>query len=319
MNFDLADLRAFIAVADLGSFIAAAQALHLSQPALSRRVDKLEQALGFKLFDRTTRKVELNAMGRSFMPRARHVLNELENALLGMTELSDRLRGHVTVACVPSAVGAFVAQGLSDFHRQFPRIRVKLIDDTATNVLLSVARAEADFAISYLGTQEPDLEFEPLIEEDFVLACPSDHPLADRVAVSWTEMLKHECVMLAPGTGNRMLIDQALAGLTRQTSSKVWSCEVRHVPALTTLIESGIGIGAVPRFSVPPTSLGRLVTVPLVEPRVKRMIGIIKPRGRPLSPAAQTFRDLLAPPQTSVASLKFTKRKSANAQRRTSP
>ena len=294
MNFDLADLRAFIAVADLGSFVAASQALHLSQPALSRRVDKLEQALGFKLFERTTRKVELNAMGRSFMPRARHVLNELENALLGMTELSDRLRGQVTVACVPSAVGAFVARGLSEFHRQFPRIRVNLMDDTATNVLLAVARAEADFGISYLGTQEPDLEFDPLIEEDFVLACPPEHALARRSTVTWAEMAKHECVMLAPGTGNRMLIDQALAGATRSKPAQAWSCEVRHVPALITLIESGVGIGPVPRFSIPEPSHSRLVTVPLVEPKVVRMIGVIKPRGRPLSPAAQAFRDLLA-------------------------
>ncbi len=296
MNFDLADLRAFIAVADLGSFVAAAQALHLSQPALSRRVDKLEQALGFKLFARTTRKVELNAMGRNFIPRARHVLNELENALLGMTELSDRLSGQVTVACVPSAVGAFVARGLGEFHRQFPRIRVNVMDETATNVLLAVARAEADFGISYLGTQEPDLEFDPLIEEDFVLACPPEHALASQRTVTWAEMATHEFVMLAPGTGNRMLIDQALAGATPSRRPQVWSCEVRHVPAQITLIESGIGIGAVPRFSIPEPSRSRLVTVPLVEPKVARMIGVIKPRGRPLSPAAQAFRDLLTPP-----------------------
>lgn len=300
MNFDLADLRAFIAVADQGSFVAAAQVLHLSQPALSRRVDKLEQALGFKLFERTTRKVELNAMGRNFMPRARHVLNELENALLGMTELSDRLRGQVTVACVPSAVGAFIARGLSEFHRQFPRIRVNLMDDTATNVLLAVARAEADFGISYLGTQEPDLEFDPLIEEDFVLACPPEHPLAHRKEVTWSEMAKHENVMLSLGTGNRLLIDQALSGTTGKTSSQVWSCEVRHVPALITLIESGIGIGAVPRFSIPQSTPGRLVAVNLTEPRVVRMIGVIKPRGRPLSAAAQALRDLLASPQALV-------------------
>lgn len=296
MNLDLADLRAFIAVADLGSFVAAARAHHLSQPALSRRVDKLEQALGFKLFERTTRRVELNAMGRSFMPRARHVLNELENALLGMTELSDRLRGQVTVACIPSAVDAFVASGLRDFHHQYPRIRINLIDDTATNVLQRVARSEADFGISYLGTQEPDLEFDPLIEEDFVLACPPEHPLASHSAVTWAGMSAHGCVMPAPGTGNRMLIDQALAGAKRSNPPINWSCEVHHVPALITLIESGIGIGPVPRFSITDRSRSRLVTVPLIEPRIVRIIGVIRLRGRPLSPAARAFRELLASP-----------------------
>lgn len=295
MNFDLADLRAFIAVADLGSFSAASNALHLSQPALSRRVEKLEQALGFRLFERTTRKVELNAMGRNFLPRARHVLNELESALLGMTDLADRLRGQVTVACVPSAVSAFVADALIEFHRQYPRIRVSLMDESATDVLLAVARSEADFGVSYLGTQEPDLEFEPLIEEDFVLACPTGHPLARRRRVTWTDLAQHECVMLAPGSGNRMLIDQALAGTAMRP---VWSCEVRHVPALISLIEAGIGVGAVPRFAVSGRAQSGLAIVQLMEPQVVRTIGMIRRRGRPLPPAAQAFHDLLVRPHS---------------------
>lgn len=290
MNFDLADLRAFIAVADLGSFIAASQALHLSQPALSRRVEKLEQALGFRLFERTTRKVELNAMGRSFIPRARHVLNELESALLGMTDLADKLRGIVTVACVPSAVNTFVADALIEFHRLYPRIRVRLMDDSATEVLMAVARSEADFGISYLGTQEPDLEFEPLLEEDFVLACLPSHSLARRKKVTWSELAQHECVMLAPGSGNRMLIDQALAALPMRPG---WSCDVNHVPALISLIESGIGVGAVPRFALSSRVPAALATVSLVEPKVARTIGMIRRRGRPLGATAQAFHDLM--------------------------
>ena len=293
MNFDLTDLRAFVAVADLGSFRAASQALHLTQPALSRRVDKLEQALGFRLFDRTTRKVELNAMGRNFLPRARHVLNELDSALLGMTDLSDRLRGQVTIACVPSAVVTFVADALREFHRQLPRIHVRVIDESATDIVLAVAHGEADFGISYLGTQEPDLEFEPLFDEDFVLACPVHHPLARRRSVTWSEMAQHDCVMLAPGSGNRLLIDQALGVVPLRPA---WSCEVRHVPALLSLIEAGIGVGAVPRFAVAEGTPAGLAIIALVEPRVARTIGTIRRRGRPLSPVAQTFHDLLARP-----------------------
>lgn len=294
MNFDLTDLRAFVAVADLGSFRAGSEALHLTQPALSRRVDKLEQALGFRLFDRTTRKVALNAMGRSFLPRARHVLNELERALLGMTELSDRLRGQVTVACVPSAVATLVADALREFHSQFPRIGVRIVDETATNILQEVARGDADFGISYLGGQEPDLDFEPMFEEDFIVACPVAHPLARRRRLSWPELAAHDVVMLAPGSGNRMLIDQALAGATARPR---WSVEVRHVPALVSLVEAGMGVGVVPRLAVPTSAQGRIVGIPLTEPRIARTIGTIRRRGRPLSPAAQAFHDLLAKPK----------------------
>ena len=84
LNFDLADLRAFLAVADLGSFRAASETLHLSQSALSRRVDKLEDALGVALFTRTTRKVELTTVGRTFVHRARNILNEVDSSLLGI-------------------------------------------------------------------------------------------------------------------------------------------------------------------------------------------------------------------------------------------
>lgn len=290
MNFDLSDLRAFVAVADTTSFSAASEALHLSQPALSRRVHKLEDALGFRLFERTTRKVELNAMGRSFLPKARHVLSELEGALMGMADLSERIHGLVSIACVPSTVGSLLARSVKLFHQRYPRIRVRLLDQPAPDILLSVARCEADFGISYLGTQEPDLEFETLLTEPFVLACRPDHPLARRRRVSWSDLADQECVALAPGSGNRMLIDQAIAAMS---VTPRWICEASHVPALLSLVEAGVGIGVVPRFGLQGARDAALVGVPLGNPEVTRSIGVIRRRGQALSPAAQAFRDLL--------------------------
>jgi len=290
MNFDLSDLRAFVAVADATSFRVAAEALNLSQPALSRRVHKLEEALGFRLFERTTRKVALNAMGRSFLPKARHVLGELEGALLGMADLSERIHGMVSIACVPSTVGSLLAGAVKVFHQRFPRIRVRLLDQPAPEILLAVARSEADFGISYLGTQEPDLEFEPLLTEPFVLACRRDHPLATRRRVAWSDLAGHECVALAPGSGNRMLIDQAVASLAQTPR---WTCEARHVPALLSLVEAGVGVGVVPRFGLPDAKDAALVGIPLVAPGITRSIGIVRRRGQVLSPAAQSFRELL--------------------------
>lgn len=290
MNFDLSDLHAFVAVADLGSFRAAAEALHLSQPALSRRVDKLEQALGFRLFERTTRKVELNAMGRAFLPRARHVLGELEAALLGMVDLSERIHGLVTVACIPSVVDNFVAGVVRDFHRRFPSIRVRLLDQSAPDILLSVARSEADFGITYLGAQEPDLEFEQLVEEPFVLACRADHPLAREPRVRWAALAEHDCVVLAPGSGNRLLMDQGLAHVTAKPR---WTCEVQHVPAQLSLIEAGVGVGAVPALALAGGAGSSLVGVPLVEPELMRRVGIVRRRGRPSGAAVQAFHDAL--------------------------
>ncbi|MEF7617303.1 LysR family transcriptional regulator [Aquincola sp. MAHUQ-54] len=288
MKFDLADLRAFLAVADLGSFRAASQALHLSQSAASRRIDKLEEALGVELFLRTTRRVELTTIGRTFIHRARAVINDLESALVGIADFADRISGEVSVACVPSAVGYFLPGVIERFHRLHPRIRVRLIDESSSELLLAVANGEADLGLTYIGTQEPDIEFEPLLEDLFVVACPKEHPLARRQRVSWAELAPYDQVSLAHGSGNRFLIDQALAQVEHKPE---WFCEVRHVPALVSLVEAGLGIGVVPQLALPPR--GRLVSVELEAPTVSRTIGIIRRRGRALRPPAELFQRLL--------------------------
>lgn len=288
MNFDLADLRGFLAVADLGSFRAAAESLHLSQSAVSRRVDKLEEALGVDLFVRTTRRVELTTIGRTFVHKARAVMNELESALLGIADFAERISGEVTVACVPSAVGYFLPAVIGDFHRLHPRIRVRLIDESSADILLAVANGEADLGLTYIGTQEPDIEFEPLLDDPFVVACPREHALAGRKRLTWAELAQHDYVSLAQGSGNRFLLDQALAHVEHKPE---WFCEVRHVPALVSLVEAGLGLGVVPRLAMPPRS--RLVSIALEEPTLSRTIGIIRRRGRPLRAGPELFRQLL--------------------------
>jgi len=291
MNFDLADLRAFLSVADFGSFRVASENMHLSQSALSRRIDKLEAALGVRLFNRTTRKVELTTVGRAFVHRAQNVMRELEEALVGIKDTTERISGLVTIACVPSAVGYFVPGAIKRFRASYPNVRIRLIDEYSSEVLVAVARGDADFGLTYVGTQEADLDFEPLLEERFVVACPADHPLAKRKRLTWADLTEHEYLTLAQGSGNRFLIDQALAQIERKPK---WACEVRHVPALISLVEAGLGLGVVPRLAMPPKGhASGLISIPLECPGITRVIGLIRRRGRDLMPAARLFRDML--------------------------
>lgn len=290
MKFDLADLRAFLAVADLGSFRAASEALHLSQSALSRRADKLEQALGVQLFTRTTRKVELTTIGRGFVPRARNVLNELESALVGIQDVAERMSGQVTVACVPSAVAYFLPAVIREYHRQYPRIRIRLIDESSSVALTAVAGGDADFGLTYIGTQDADIEFQPLLEEPFVVALRTDHPLAGRRRLAWRDLAGCEYISLAQGSGNRFLIDQALA---HSPDRPRWFCEVQHVPALVSMVEAGLGVGVVPQLAMPPVGHTALASVPLADPVVSRTIGLIHRRGRELSPVARLLYDMV--------------------------
>ncbi|WP_339941546.1 LysR family transcriptional regulator, partial [Undibacterium luofuense] len=155
INFDLQELQAFVAVADRSSFSQAAEDLFLSQPALSRRIDKLEETLGVKLFERTTRKVQLTNVGRIFLANVRTALDELEGAILGVSDLAAHRTGIVTLACVPTAVRYFLTEVLLQFSERFPKIRVRIHDESAQDVLNLVLGGEADFGINFAGSEDP--------------------------------------------------------------------------------------------------------------------------------------------------------------------
>jgi DNA-binding transcriptional LysR family regulator len=289
MNIELGDLRAFVAVAARGSFHAAAADLHLSQPALSRRVSKLEEALGVILVARTTRSVALTPVGRDFLHRAVDLLHGLDQSLLGIAELAQKVGGEVTIACVPSAVRYFLPQVLSAFHASYPGILLRVVDDGAEDGLSAVGKGEADFGINYVGAQEPNIEFEPILKEPFVVACRVDHALAARKRVTWAELERYDYLTVAKASGNRFLLDLALADAPRRPRA---FCEVRHVMSVIGLVEAGLGIAAVPQLAMPPGDHPVLASVKLVSPVVTRTLGLVRRRDQPLSPAAQQLYDM---------------------------
>ena len=298
INFDLNDLQAFRAVAELGSFRKAAEAVSISQPALSRRIDKLEEALGVRLFERTTRSVTLTTIGRAFAPSAEQLLDDLDAALLGLRDVSSSRLGHVTIACVPSVAYYFLPNIISDYRRRFPRIRIKLLDSSANEVLAAVIAGEADFGVSFMGSQDAEVEFKVLMQERFVAACRRDHPLAAKKRVTWDEFYEHQYVSVDKTSGNRLLLDQALLAVAPRAPSV---CETRHVTTMLGLVEAGIGIAAVPSMAMPGRDHPVLTSVPLVEPVVKRRVGIVRRRGRPLTPAAQAFHTAIVEKKRSGA------------------
>jgi DNA-binding transcriptional LysR family regulator len=291
IRFDLGDVQAFVAVADTTNFRKAAEQVHISQPAFSRRIDKLERALGVKLLDRNTRKVELTAVGREFARKMRLMLDELDGTLLGIQEVAATRMGEVTIACVPSAAFYFLPQVIHRYHAAYPNIRVRIFDAGANEVLSAVARGEADFGLNFIGGAEADLTFEAILEESFVLACRRDHPLARRRSVAWRELRDHPFMTVARSSGNRLLLDLALAGVPDRP---VCIYEAQHVTTLLGLVEAGLGVAAVPRLAMPVGDHPTLVSVPLKEPEVKRRMGLIRRTGRTLSPAAQPLYAMFA-------------------------
>ena len=172
----LADLRAFVTVGELQSFAAAAKALHLSQPALSRRISHLEDLLGVRLFDRTTRNVALTALGERFLGEVRGLVEDMDRSVLSLRDAAELEAGDVTIGCVFSAVHHFLPPVIRAFRERHPRVLVRIIEEGADEVLASVKHGEADLAVNYIGMQDPEVEFTPLLKEPYVLACPAGSP-----------------------------------------------------------------------------------------------------------------------------------------------
>jgi DNA-binding transcriptional LysR family regulator len=290
INFEALDLRAFVAVVDLEGFHRAAEALNLSQPALSRRIQKLEAAVGAALLERTTRRVALTTVGREFLPLVRRMLDEFDSSLFAMRDIGRQRRGQISLACVPTAAFYFLPSVIARFNEQYPNIRFRILDLSANEGLESVARGEVEFGINLLGASDPELSFEPLIEDPFVLACRRDHPLAQRDAVAWSDLEGQPLVAVSRTSGNRIMLD---AALVRAGVSLSWSYEVTHLSTSLGLVEAGLGISVLPKLATPQGDHPIIVTRPIGNPKVSRTIGVVRRRGGRLAPAAERFLEML--------------------------
>ncbi|CAM8141356.1 MULTISPECIES: LysR family transcriptional regulator [Enterobacter] len=277
VNFDLNDLYAFRALVEYGNFRVAAESICLSQSALSRRIEKLEAALGNRLFDRTTRRVALTLYGQNFAERSAQLLDNVESMLADVDKASEERTGLIAVAAVPSAACYFMPDVIRRFQSRYPRVRIKLIDSSAGNVIDAVARSQADFGICFAGNLPTEIEFFPLVEDVYVAACRKDHPLAQKSHLTWQAFYQQDYISLDKTSGNRNLLDRMLGEIVPERPSV---CETRHVTTMLGMVEAGIGIAAVPAMSMPTSAHTPLTHLPLVAPEVKRTVGLIRRRGR---------------------------------------
>ena len=294
INFDFGDLEAFLAVAEFGSFQRAAEALNLSQPALSRRIQRLEASLGARLFDRTTRSVKPTLAGRRLRARAQAMVDDAAETMLALRDetLDGALRRNaiVTLAVVPSVAQTLLTSAIRRFRAAGHSARIRILDRLANDVADAVAEGDADFGVSSIPDLERSLAFEPFADDRIVLAMPRGHPLAEREAIRWNALAGLDVIAPIKGTGNRALIDEALA---RNRQRLAWSVEVRRTTTALGLVAAGIGVAVMPESAVAGSPEGPLVSRPLTAPAVTRSIGIVRRGAQALHPPAETMRAMI--------------------------
>lgn len=288
INVTIEELRSFLVVAELKNFRQAAEQLNISQPALSRRIAKVENALDTLLIERTTRTVELTNVGARMLPKLNSIVNDATD-ILGEIERERLYRQSVvSVACVPSMVPHFMPMILGSFNAHHPEIKIVLNDLPSPAIIESIKNGASEFGLTYTSYQDDEIEFMPLLEDKLVVICHPSHEIASWPSCSLKDIARFDMIALAPSSGNRLLIDSVLSKMDVRLRV---GCEVRHVTAMFSLVAASIGIGIAPKFSIPAAGNPLITSVPLVNPEITRTLGIMKYRNIKLTPNARRLYD----------------------------
>jgi LysR family transcriptional regulator, hydrogen peroxide-inducible genes activator len=287
---ELQQLRYFCAIADTGSFTRAAQQTHVSQPSLSQQIRKLEDELGARLLDRLGRTVQLTELGRSFLPRARAVLRDLEAARSDVVERKTSISGPISVGVIPTIAPYFLPPILAAFSRKYPEARVTIAEEITPLLLERLRAGTMDVAIVALPLQARRHDFQtfPLMVEKLYAVLPKHHALGKRRAVSLEELQDDPFLLLRDGHCFR---ETAVAACKRARLNPRIIFESGQFSSILSMVSAGLGVSIVPAMAVEKRSGCRYVA--LTDERAARTIGVVTLNGRSPTRANDAFLALL--------------------------
>lgn len=286
MNISGRDLKLFLALVEEKNFTRAAERCNISQSAFSTRIGMLEAALGARLFDRTTRTVELTPEGDLFAQSARPLFSEFAEMIDNFRDHAARRKGRIAIAALPSLCANWLPRIYADFGRRYPGIDLALTDTLSDQCLALLRAGHADFALASSVGPAEDLDVELLHVDLFYLVCRREHPLASYDSLSLGDIGNHQFVHLHRLSSVRQCLEVALHPMSLRSSM-----EVEHLATVAGLVEAGAGVTVVPALTLFQFQRPDLVVRPIKDATLSRAIYLVRRRGRSLSIAARALCD----------------------------
>ena len=284
-------LQSFMLVAEHKSFRAAADLTYRSQSAVSSQIKQLELQLGVPLFHRTTRSVRLTAAGEKLLTTTRRALREISFGLHEICEEVHRQGGQVSLACSPSLSPTYLPAILAVFEKEYPGVRVLIRELPSREMFATIRSGDFDLAIGSRGASVSNVDFETLIEDDFLAITTQDFLPQATSTVSLEELATVPLLLPAATTASRQILEDAARARGLRLIPKH---ESAHQGTLVPMAEAGLGV-AVLRRSVAYANLKLAMrALQIVNPVISRSVGIIKIRGQMLSPPADRLAQLCA-------------------------
>jgi DNA-binding transcriptional LysR family regulator len=282
-------LHAVLAVAEYNSFIAAASFLKTSQPALTRTIKRVEDVLGVRLFDRSTRRVAITAAGKEFVAVAERMLNDLRISIGSMREIGGEQRGRIIVSSIMSVANGLFPAIVAKYRASRPGIEIVLREGVHGTVLEDVRSGAADLGVTYVDDVPDFVKAKRVSREVFEVILPRNHPLiktSKRSSVTLNDLVEFPLVSLPYESRTRRIIDGAAsaAGYTLQHVATV-----TQFATMMSFVRAGVGIAIVPAGAIAGLLGKDLAVLMLSKPRLSRDVGLIWLRDRELTPAARGF------------------------------
>ena len=281
---ELDQLRSFVAVAEVRSFTRAASLAHLTQPAISRQIARLEGELGVRLFERYGRRVECTPEGKLLLPLAKGIVSRADEAARMMREHAGMVSTRVRVGSTGTVFGHLLSPILAAFIKAHPKIHLDLIERDDTLLEEGVFNGELDCAIiTAWGSSRAAVTH--LLTEEMLLVVRRDHRMAGERTVSLADLADEPFLLPGHSLNSANLLTDACrrAGFEPKVPYRANYLELSKA-----LVRQGLGIALLPRMFVPPETLDGLVAIPLKE-HVTRDLDLIYSNERPLPVAARSL------------------------------
>ncbi|MEZ2739209.1 LysR family transcriptional regulator [Comamonas jiangduensis] len=289
-NLSLRQLRAFDEVARQGAFAPAARELCLTQSALSESIRQLEEAVGMRLFDRTTRTVGLTSAGQAFLQDVRQAFETLEQGVQHLSDLAALRRGKVRIAAAPSVLAVLLLPVLPQLRAQHPGIEVELTEDSAEGIALRVHDGRVDFGVGAAHPAGAELLTQPLLSDRMGLVACADEPLLHRPTLQAADLAHLPFVGLTTDTA----ISQLLAAAPGMPANVLQTpLRVSNPGLLFDAVRQGLGVSLIPALTAQHPARDALGFRVLDTPQIVRRTLLIQRPRRALSPAAQLLCNAL--------------------------
>jgi len=290
MTVTLRQIQAFLSVSEQGTFTRAAERLRMAQPALSQLVRELERELGIRLFDRTTRRVELTEGGREFQGASAKIMHDLDLAVRNANNLAERWSGRITIAAPPLLAAVILPQAIAELRERHPGVQAAIIDARTDTIVEAVRLGQADCGLGTFATVEDGIERVPLARDSLMLFCDPSHPFARREAIAWSELADQPLIALTRNSGIRLLVE---IGYETAEIALRPVYEVSQITTVLALVDAKLGVAVLPTYARAAAPHRKLVARPLIEPTISRDIVMIRASGRSLAPAVLAFESIM--------------------------